>query len=189
MPKRYLPLALAAALSLSFLARPEPARAQDPVFTVKDMYYGPANGLTAETDEDFIKQASRLCAIEIQTARLAMTKTSNAEVKAFAEGLVNDHSLVAKELVQWATKKQFVLTDDDPAMKMKLDKYKSLEPMSGATFDKAFLAAMLDHHADGIHLVSNEKRNSRDAGLTAFAEATRVTLIKQNNAARALLAK
>jgi hypothetical protein len=60
---------------------PEPARGQEPVFTVRDMHYAPANGLTAETDEDFITHAYRLCAIEFQTAMLAMTKTSNAAVK------------------------------------------------------------------------------------------------------------
>ena len=188
MPTRFLPVTLTAALTLTFVAPPEPARAQEPVFTVKDMYYAPANGLTAETDEDFIKQAYRLCAIEMQTARLAVAKTSNAEVKAFAERLLKDHAAIAKALGQWAAKKQFVIKDDDPAMKMKLDKHKALESMSGADFDRGFLAAILDHHSDGIHLVSNEKRNTKDAGLAAFAEETRLTLIAQNNAARVLQA-
>jgi beta-lactamase regulating signal transducer with metallopeptidase domain/predicted outer membrane protein len=190
MPKRSLPAALTLALTGGLIVQPQPARTQEPVFEINyNVNYAAENGLTADTDEDFIKHAVRLCAIEIQAGKLAMAKTSNAEVKAFAERLVTDHTAIARALAQWATKKNIILKDDDPSLKMKLDKHKPLETMSGADFDRAFIAAIMRDQTDGIMLVNNEKRKTRDTGLGAFAEETRLTLIAHMNVARPLRAK
>jgi putative membrane protein len=138
---------------------------------------------------DFIKHAYRMCAIQIRTSQLAVSKTSNPEVKAFAERLIADHTAMAKSVADWAAKKSIVLKDDDATVKMKLDKHKSLEAMSGADFDRAFVSAIMEDQTDGIHLVSNEKRNTKDSGLSAFAEESRLALIAHMNAARPLRKK
>lgn len=183
-------LMVAAMMSVPVLARTQPVQTQEPVYSVNyNVNYAAENGLTAENDEDFLKHAARLCALEIQAGKLAMTKTSNAEVKGFAERLVSDHEAAAKELASWATKKNVVLKDDDPSLKIKLDKHKSLEAMTGADFDRAFVTAIMADQVDGITLVNNERRNTRDAGLSAFAEQTRLTLIAHMNVARPLRAK
>ena len=190
MPKRNLPIALTAAMTTALAASPQPTRAQEPVFSVNyNVNYAAENGLTADTDEDFIKHAARLCAIEIQAGKLAMAKTSNADVKAFAEQLVKDHAATATELSQWAARKSIVLKDDDPNLKMPLDKHKALEKLTGSDFDRAFVAAIMGDQTDGIMLVNNEKRKSQDAGLRTFAEQTRLVLIAHMNVARPLRAK
>src|SRR5689334_6805270 len=105
MSTRALRLGLAAALTITFLAHTQPVRTQGFAPRIAgDMNTLAEKGLLAESDEDFLKHAIRSSAIELQAARLAMTKSSSADVKAFAESLVNDHTESAKELAQWATK-------------------------------------------------------------------------------------
>ena len=190
MPKRTLPAALTVALSAALATPPEAVRGQEPKFEVNyNVNYFAENGLTASTDEDFIRHAVRLCALEIQTAKLALAKSTNAEVKAFAEQLVKDHTAIAKTLADWATKKNVVLKDDDPALKIKLDRHKSIEAMTGAEFDRAFVAAIMTDQTDAIALVNNERRNTKDADLVAFAGQTWSTLIAHMNVARPLRAR
>ena len=148
-----------------------------------------AKGLLATTDEEFLRYAVRAGALEVQTARVAIARTTNAEVKALAEKLVNDHAATTRELTQWATKKNVVLKEDDPDLKMKLDKHKSLETKTGADFDRAFLDATIDDHFDTIILFSNEVLRTRDDALRTFAEETRAAIRAHLNLARALRAK
>ena len=182
--KRALPAALAGVMTTAVVAH-----MQEMAPTIRTQEELAAKGLLAETDEDFLKHAARAGVIEIQTARLALTKTSNAEVKAFAEMLVNDHTAIAKELAEWASKKNIVLKDDDPSVKMKLDKYKSLEAQTGADFDRQFLDAMISHHSDSIMLYGLESRNTKDPALKKYAQEMHPRQIVHTNAARRLRAK
>ena len=176
MPKRALPV-LAAVMAAAFVAQPQQARTQEVVPTIRgDMNTLAAKGLLANSDEDFIKHAARAGALEIQAATLAMTKASNPGLKAFAQRLVNDHTATAQQVAQWATKKNVLLKDDDPDVKIKMDRYQSLQTKTGAAFDKEFLEHMISDHRDAIVLFSNEARNTKDAGLRTFARETLPTI-------------
>ena len=189
MSQRALPVALAI-IAAAVLAHTEPARTQEVVPRIAgDTNTLATKGLLATTDEDFIKHAVRSGVIKMQAARLAMTKSANAAVKAYAEKLVADHTAIARDLAQWATKKNVVLKDDDPALKMKLDKHKSLETKTGGDFDRAFLDAMLDDHMDAIILFSNEALRTSDAALKTFAEESRATIRALQKMARGVRAK
>ena len=189
MPKRTLPVTLAAVMASAFIAHTEHVRTQDFAPTIRTHEELAAKGLLAATDEDFIKHAARANAIEIQAGKLAMSKTTNAEVRAFAETLVNDHTAAAKELAQWATKKNVVLKDDDPAVKIKLDKHKWLDTKTGADFDRQFVEAMISDHSDAVMLFSFESRNTKDPALKKFADDTLPAIRAHASMGRRLKAK
>lgn len=173
MPKHTLHVALAAALTAGVIAQPQQVRTQEMVPRIVPHDELVAKGLSAESDEDFIKHAVRAGAIEIQAGKLAMTRTIQADVRAFAETLVKDHTAAAKELAQWATKKNVVLKDDDPDVKMKLDKHRWLETKFGADFNKQFVEAMFTDHVDVVMLFVHGANNTKDPALKKFADETR----------------
>ena len=190
MQKPALRVALAALTTAAFLAQPDQTRAQEVAPTIRgDMNTMAAKGLLAERDDDFVKHAARLAALEIQTGTLAMKKSSNAELKTLAEKLVSDHTAIAKDLAQWATKNNIVLKDDDPDLKIKMNKHAALQTKAGADFDRDFLDAMIDDHRDAIVLFSNESRNTKDVALKALADQILPKIRAFLNTARNLRAK
>jgi putative membrane protein len=189
MSKHALGVAVAAVMVTAGVTHTLQARTQEIRPTIVTHEQLAAKGLLAESDEDFIKHAARAAAIKIQTGKLAITKASNADVKAFADKLVNDNTATAKAVAEWAAKKNVALKDDDPAVKMKLDKHKWLEEKTGTDFDRQFVQAMIGDYSDVIMLFSLESRNTGDAALKKFADETLPLLREQTSTARRLIAK
>src|SRR5262245_1270549 len=104
MSKRAPRMALAAVMVTAVVAQTQQVRTQEFRPTMVTLEEQAAKGLAAESDEDFLKHAVRAGTIKIQAGKLAVTKTSNGDVKAFAETLVKDHTAIAKALAEWAAK-------------------------------------------------------------------------------------
>jgi putative membrane protein len=124
----------------------------------------------ADRDEDFIKDAGQSSQVEIEASKLAMTKASNAEVKAYAEKLVKEHTAASAELMSLVQTKKATWTADDAGLKAKMDKHESLQKLSGSAFDKEYLEDMISDHESALARFGRQRQNGKDATVTAFAE-------------------
>ena len=143
----------------------------------------------AGRDEDFIKDVAQSTQVELAASTLAMAKASNAEVKAFAEKLVKEHTEASRELTALVDVKGVLLREDDPGLVAKKRKHESLQTLTGVEFDKEYLEDMISDHESAMALFGRQVQYGKDAAVKAFAEKTLPTLRDHLKAARDLRAK
>ena len=111
---------------------------------------------------------------EVELGKLAAGKAENAEVKAFAQKMVEDHSKAGEELKQLAAQKKVSLPPDlMPAHKQLMEK---LSKLSGAEFDKEYVKAMVADHNKDVTAFESASKTAGDTDLKAFATKTLPTL-------------
>jgi len=126
------------------------------------------SGMTAP--EGFMTEAARGGMAEVELSRLATTKSQNAEVKKFANQMIQDHTNANTELKQLAGKKNVTLpTELDAAHKATKDK---LSGLAGAEFDKEYVSAMVADHEKTVALFQSQASGGTDADAKAFAAKT-----------------
>jgi putative membrane protein len=139
----------------------------------------------ADRDKNFVKDVAQASQIEIETSKLAMTKATNPDVKAFATQLVNEHTAASEELTSVVKANSVMWSPDDPAFKAK--RHESLKTTAaGAAFDKEYLEDMISDHEKALALFGEETQNGKDAAIKAFADKTLPALQEHLKAARAL---
>lgn len=111
---------------------------------------------------------------EVALGKLALTKTSSAKIKDFANMMVTDHSKINDELMAIAKTKGITLPATVDAEHQK--KIDDLTKLSGSDFDKAYVTAMLGGHKKVLALLQDEAKNGKDAELKAFAAKTAVVV-------------
>ena len=111
---------------------------------------------------------------EVELGKLAAGKAENAEVKAFAQKMVEDHSKAGEDLKQLAAQKKVSLPPDlMPAHTQLMEK---LSKLSGAEFDKEYVKAMVADHNKDVTAFESASKTAGDADLKAFATKTLPTL-------------
>ena len=101
------------------------------------------------TDPQIAHIAYTAGVIDIAAAKQALTKASNKDVKAFAEDMVRDHEAVNKQALDLVKKLNVTPEDNDTSKaltKAAADKRAELDKLSGAAFDKAYVANEVAYH-------------------------------------------
>jgi putative membrane protein len=132
------------------------------------------HGTLAAADATFVKKAADGGMAEVALAKLAQQKAASEEVKSFAAKLEKDHTQANDDLKQLASQKNITLPD--APSKMHQAQHDKLAALSGAAFDKAYVAAMLGDHQKDVREFSRVSTSSADADLKAFAAKTLPTL-------------
>jgi putative membrane protein len=128
----------------------------------------------AMTDKDFMTEAAAGGMAEVELGKLASTKAQNADVKKFAQMMVADHTKANTELKTLAGGKGATLpTELDAAHKSTMTE---LQGLSGAAFDKAYIAGQLADHEKTVKLFQTEAQSGTDADIKAFATKNLPTL-------------
>lgn len=125
------------------------------------------------SDKEFVTSAGMAGLAEVQMGNLAVQKAQSAEVKAFAQRMVTDHSKANEELKQLATVKGIAL----PA-ELAGDPQKGLEHLamlSGTEFDNAYMQHMVADHQNAVALFQKAAA-AQDTDLKGFAVRTLPTL-------------
>ncbi|EJO59490.1 DUF4142 domain-containing protein, partial [Burkholderia multivorans] len=134
-------------------------------------------------DAEFVDKAAMLGKTELLASQLAADRSSNAEVKAFARRMIDDHERLARELRRLGVDKGVPVQTRmlvDPALN-------TLRTLSGAAFDRAYVQlAGPAAHEEAIRTYEAEARDGHDAQLRAFAARTLPMLKNHLAAARAL---
>jgi len=87
--------------------------------------------------------------VDIDAGKLAQSKSSNAEVKAFGKQMVTDHTGVNQQAVALATKLKVTPQDNPTSQSLKsggAENVKKLEGLKGAAFDKAYIDHEVAYH-------------------------------------------
>ncbi|MGY3474257.1 DUF4142 domain-containing protein [Bradyrhizobium ottawaense] len=87
--------------------------------------------------------------IDINAAKQAQKKAQNKDVKAFAEDMLRDHEAVNKQALALVKKLNVTPEDNDTSKslsKQASDKLAELDKLSGAAFDKAYVANEVAYH-------------------------------------------
>lgn len=130
------------------------------------------NSNVASVQDNFWSNAARGGMAEVELAKLALQKSTNADVKKFAQTMITDHTKANDELKALAAKKSVTLPTDLGSHKSTLD---DLNGKTGADFDKAYVEAMVDDHETDVDLFEDNTDNS-DADIKAFTTKTLPTL-------------
>jgi putative membrane protein len=135
-----------------------------------------AGGSTAATgaklgaaDQKALKDMAMADMAEVETGKLAVSKAQSAEVKAFGQQMVDDHGQALAKVQALAQARGVTLpTEVDAKHKAMAAK---LEKMSGADFDKAYMAGagVKDHKDTHAKLMSDAKK-IKDADVKAVAD-------------------
>jgi predicted outer membrane protein len=119
---------------------------------------------------DFANTAAGSDAFEIQSSQLALQKSRNDKVKAFAEEMIKQHSQSTAKLKAAAQEAHIQVDATLPKeLQSKLD---ALKTASGPTFDAAYLSAQISVHTKAAQLFGNFSKDGEGGPIKAFAQQT-----------------
>ena len=148
------------------------------------------------TSQQFAQKAAAGGQKEIQLSQIALQRSQNPEVRAFAQQMIQDHSDVSRQLAQIAQTKGIQLpatnafetamiqtsrtptgrSDKVPPRleipEADLDAARKLEKLSGEEFDRAYLKEMTKDHERTIAKFEQASKSLDDLDLKQFAADT-----------------
>lgn len=123
----------------------------------------------ADSPAEFVDEASAKGIAEVEAGKLALQKSQSADVKTFAQMMIDDHTAANEKLKAIATTKKLDVSTDaellDKAKKLILD-------IREESFDRSYANNQVKAHEATIELFNEEIKDGKDAELKAFAEAT-----------------
>jgi putative membrane protein len=129
----------------------------------------PPKSQLAAADAAFLKRVATDGMAEMELAEVAQTKASNAEVKALAAKIKDDHTKANQDLKSLASSKNVTLPDaPDKQQAMTKDRFSKME---GKSFDRSYVNAMVTDHRKAVADFT-ARTKSADADVKAFAEKT-----------------
>jgi putative membrane protein len=126
----------------------------------------PETGTPAGTRSDFAREAAIANMTEIELGKLAVDKSGDPAIRAFAQRMVDEHSKAFAEL-------KAVVGNSGVGTPTQLDgphgaRVQRLDRLSGAEFDVAYTEAMVVEHRQAIERFERE-RGAGDTALSAYA--------------------
>ena len=132
------------------------------------------DGGSVTSDQAFLKEAAEGGLAEVELGQLAVEKSSNEDVKKFAERMVEDHGKVNEDVKQLVAQKGVSLPSE-PSAKQKANKER-LSKLSGEEFDKAYMSDMLKDHRTDVAAFEQESDSGKDSDIKKFASQALPTL-------------
>jgi putative membrane protein len=130
--------------------------------------------------------------VDIDAGKLAESKASNAEVKAFGKQMVTDHSGVNKQAVALVTKLKVTPEDNATSKALKAggaENVKNLQKLSGAAFDRAYVDHEVAYHQQVLDAVDKTLiPSAQNAELKSLLVAVRPAFVAHLEHARNLQA-
>jgi len=98
----------------------------------------------SSSDKDFVNDLTIANMAEVELGKMAIERSTNAEVKKFGQMMVDDHTLAGDKLKSTASQHNIAvpaaLDDKHQELREKLAK------LQGTSFDREYMAAMADGH-------------------------------------------
>jgi putative membrane protein len=122
----------------------------------------------AQPDTEFLRKASSINTLEIDAAKIALERSQNDDVRAFAEMLGKDHADAKDRLKDIADKQKVDFPKDVlPEHRSIEDRLKGLK---GTQFDQEFVKDMVDGHQQAIDLFQQEANSGQNDQLKGYAQ-------------------
>lgn len=125
---------------------------------------GTSGSGVSNSDANFVRDVTDLNNTEVDLSRLAADRSSNAEVKKFAQMTVADHTAAGDKLSSIASSNSIEIAPKDKDVKKTDDEQAKLEKEQGADFDRAYINAMIDGHDKLLSKLDSrvDKQGNRD---------------------------
>jgi lipid-binding SYLF domain-containing protein/predicted outer membrane protein len=137
----------------------------------------------AKADQDFVKAAAQSGMAEVEASKLALKKSQDADVRNFAQRMVDDHTKANDKLKVIARSNN--LSIPDQSSNEQQNKIESLGKVAGDTFDQRYMDFFgVPAHERAINLFEREAKSGADADLRDFAQNTLPTLREHLKMAR-----
>ncbi len=142
-----------------------------------DMKSSP-NAASQPYDLQFIDTMTHHHQGAVDMAKVALAKTSNEELKKFAQKIIEDQNKEITQMKDWREKwfagKAMAMNMDMPGMSdsmkmMSADGMKKMEAMGGKEFDTMFLDMMTPHHAGAITMAKEALTKAEHAEIKTLA--------------------
>jgi putative membrane protein len=121
-------------------------------------------------DKSFIEKAANAGQEEIDISRAIMDRTTNPQVKAFAQMMVDDHSAAKAALAGIVAVKGVELPISGPDTTEKWSK------KSTSDLDQDYVSKMIADHKDAVELFQKEADKGSDMDVKGFARDTLPTI-------------
>jgi putative membrane protein len=103
------------------------------------------------SNQEFVNQATIANQAEVQLGNLAAERAANADVKAYGQMMVKDHTAADAELKRIATNMK--LTPTQTLDQKHQDLIAQLSKLRGQEFDRAYIDAMVNGHQEVVNML------------------------------------
>jgi putative membrane protein len=174
MKKRSIHFLFAAFVSAALFSCGGQNKQEDPKDVAEEQNEEKFDDADKEKDTDFAIAAADGGMLEVELAKVAQQKATSAEVKKFAQMMIDDHSKANDELKAVAAQKNISL----PATlsEKSQGKLKDFQEKEADNFDKDYVDFMVDDHEDVIDAFEKEAENGKDPELKSWASGKLTTL-------------
>lgn len=117
------------------------------------------------TDRKFVDKVAESGREEVAISRVAVERSTNPDVKRFAQMMIDDHSRANEELLTLAAARGITLKDKDAHA----DKWAKKDAKD---FDRDYIKKMVEDHKDTIDLFTKESKSGADTELVEFSRKT-----------------
>ncbi len=129
---------------------------------------GVAGNAVAASPANFVDEASAAAIAQIETSRMAISRTSSTGINSFAVEIIKDYTDVNRDLKEIVKKHDLPMSSDDQiASKAKA---LMLEVPEGDDFDAAYIANQVNAQEVAIELYKREANTHDSPELKAFVE-------------------
>jgi len=104
---------------------------------------GTSGSAASPSDVNFVRDVSELNGTTIDLSRLAADRSTNPDVKAFAQQAIADHTAAGDKLTRIATDSSIA---NEPSNDKPRKESNTLAGKQGPDFDRAYIDAMIDGH-------------------------------------------
>jgi len=160
-------IGLGMVLSLGFVAVAEqserqPSTLQNPQNTTEQNQ----NRLSS-SDRLFMQRAAQGNMAEIRLSQLALQRAGSDQVKQYAQQMIDQHTQANNQLTQIAAQKGVTLPRQLDTQHQQIER--QLQRLSGASFDRAYMRAMVNDHAQTVALFQRQTQQGQDRDVVDFA--------------------
>lgn len=139
----------------------------------------------ASEDERFLENAIQGSHAEVEGSQLALEKTESADVRAFAQMMIDDHQKMLSEAEALASSKG--MTPPTGPSIMQSTEITALKPLTGGAFDAMYVNRIgVAAHESTVEMFEEARQEVQDPNIKAMIEKTLPKLREHLEMARAL---
>jgi putative membrane protein len=112
------------------------------------------------TDRMFVSKAMQGSVAEVQLAQMTLQKSSNDQVKQFAQRMIDDHTKLNEQMKPVA--QQLGVTPPDQVSKNDRKTMAKLQALSGSAYDQAYIKDMVKDHKQDLTEFQAEASSGQD---------------------------
>jgi len=141
--------------------------------------------MAPQDDHDFLENAIQGSYAEIEGSQLALEKSEDAEVRDFAQMMIDDHQKMVQEASELARQKG-VEAPDGPSL-MQTTEITALKALTGGAFDAMYVNRIgVAAHESTIQMFEEAQQNVQDPDIRAMIDKTLPKLREHLQMAQAL---